>query len=321
MSCSKPLPPFTFDLLCYLNRNQLERFSIVCRPLKNFIDRYFHAKPYRVFDGLNIRGGSYRLKHKYVQWHPNRDDYSAQQFLAGQKCSIDESKHPRDDFAYYSFAEMRPYLGPTVRIKETWIYVAGDSTYNPEHIAEMESIEYLWRDANVYIRHTTYYTIRICANDFLPILNSPTILQCQILYMKNAQFSFKDFKVLYAVKVIETEICRDFDPNYWQQFLEQPGAKPVVVLHFLPREVISNLLARLSKAFSSAILPNTFKIVIVQDKEHCYKELNEFRETNNTSSEILELKKGLPAEYQKEDFEKYVYQLLYECHTLERSSI
>ncbi|KAI1710428.1 hypothetical protein Ddc_13433 [Ditylenchus destructor] len=63
MSCSKPLPPFVCDSLYYLNRNQLERFSIVCRPLKNFIDRYLHTKPYRVFDRLYIRGGSYALIH------------------------------------------------------------------------------------------------------------------------------------------------------------------------------------------------------------------------------------------------------------------
>ncbi|KAI1698639.1 hypothetical protein Ddc_18988 [Ditylenchus destructor] len=93
MSCSKPLPPFTFEVLCYLNRDQLERFSIVCRPLKNFIDRYFHSKPYRVFDRLRIRGGSYVLEHNDVQWHPDRDDYSVQQFLESYYFSWSEMQH------------------------------------------------------------------------------------------------------------------------------------------------------------------------------------------------------------------------------------
>ncbi|KAI1692389.1 hypothetical protein DdX_21282 [Ditylenchus destructor] len=84
MSKSKYLPPFTFDLLCCLKRDQLERFSIVCRPLKNIIDRYFNSKPCRIFDALRIRGGSYALRHNNVQWHPNRDDYSAQQFLGNK---------------------------------------------------------------------------------------------------------------------------------------------------------------------------------------------------------------------------------------------
>ncbi|KAI1693032.1 hypothetical protein DdX_20882 [Ditylenchus destructor] len=57
MSCSKPLPPFTFDVLRYLNRDQLERFTIVCRLLKNLIDLYFHSKPYHVFDRLSIYEG------------------------------------------------------------------------------------------------------------------------------------------------------------------------------------------------------------------------------------------------------------------------
>ncbi|KAI1696180.1 hypothetical protein DdX_19168 [Ditylenchus destructor] len=81
MFCSKPLPPFTYELLYILNRDQLERFSIVCRPLKNLIERYFHSKPYRVFESLWTRGGSCALFHKGVQWYPNRDDNSVQQFL------------------------------------------------------------------------------------------------------------------------------------------------------------------------------------------------------------------------------------------------
>ncbi|KAI1694704.1 hypothetical protein Ddc_21879 [Ditylenchus destructor] len=173
MSNSKPLPPFTFDVLCYLNRDQLERFSIVCRPLKNFIDRYFHSKPYRIFDCLRIRGGSYALIHNNVRWYPNRNDYSVQQFLTGQL------RHGVHSVKYYSFAEMRPYLGPTVRIKLTTIYISGDSTYIPEQIKEMESIAYLWRDGVIYIENARNDDSRIGAEDFPLILNSPTILQCR----------------------------------------------------------------------------------------------------------------------------------------------
>ncbi|KAI1691611.1 hypothetical protein DdX_21765 [Ditylenchus destructor] len=254
MSCSKPLPQFTYELLCYLNRDQLERFSIVCRPLKNFIDRYFHSKPHRVFDQLWVRGGLYALRHNAVFWHPNRDDYSAQQFLAAQESNI--------GLTYYSFAEMRPYLGPTVRVNSTIIYV--NFTYNPDHIEEMESITYLWRDRDTILLPVSN-NHRIVAEDFQPILNSPTILQCRMLDMHNAQFSFKDYKVLYTVK-----------------------------------------------DFSSAVSPNAFKIVFAQEDAD---DLTEFRETNKTTNEKLELKKGLPVEYQAEHLEEY------ENYTLERSRI
>ncbi|KAI1698174.1 hypothetical protein Ddc_19268 [Ditylenchus destructor] len=309
MSNSKPLPPFTYDLLCYLNRDQLERFSIVCRPLKNFIDRYFSSKPYRVFDRMWIRDGSYCLYHNNVQWHPNRDDYSVQQFLAGQKCSIDEPKY--SSRAYYSFAEMRPYFGPTVRIDWTCIEVGGDFIYSPEQIEQMESIAYIWRDGEISI-YTREYG-RLSAEDFQPILNSPAILQCQLLMMINAQFSFQDYKVLYAVKVIQIRYRNgdDIDLNYWQQFLEQPGIKPVVALHNFRREKIDNLVDRLKEAFSSAISPNAFKTVFSQDDVP----LTEFREVNKNSGEILELKKGLPIEYQVEYLDKW------NNYTLERSSI
>ncbi|KAI1698698.1 hypothetical protein Ddc_18958 [Ditylenchus destructor] len=300
MSCSKPLPPFVCDSLYYLNRNQLERFSIVCHPLKNFIERYLHKKPYRVFDELSIRGGLYALCHNNVRWHPNRDDYSAQQFLAG------EALHLRRE--YYSFAEMRPYLDQTVRIKKTWIYLDVDTTCNPEHIEEMESIAHLWCDREIIV----WKEGRIVAEDIQPILDSPTILQCQLLILHNAQFSFKDYKVLYNAKIIENYYAgEETDPNYWPQFLEQPGAKPLVVLRGLYRESINTVLDHLSKAFSSAVLPNAFKIVFAKNR----KPLTEFRETNKTSGEKLELKRGLPTEYQNQHLDGYFN------YILERSSI
>ncbi|KAI1690457.1 hypothetical protein Ddc_24930 [Ditylenchus destructor] len=317
MSCSKPLPPFTFDLLCYLNRDQLERFSIVCRPLKNIIERYFGSKPYRLFDRMEIRRGLYALFHNGAQWHPDREDYSVQQFLAGQKCSID---NPWNSHEYYSFAELRPYLGPTVRINWTILYLAEDDTYNPEHVTEMESMTHLWRDGEISIRNDDSHSDQTRAEDFQLILNSPTILQCRVLYMKDAQFSLKDYEVFYTVNVIVINyFCRDVANDYWPDFLEQPGVKPVVVLSYFSRRNIENLLDRLSKAFSSAVLPNAFKIVFGQSSFD--EPLIEFREENKTSAEILELKKGIPMELQAEYRAFHSYFEGYDCYTLKRSSI
>ncbi|KAI1698641.1 hypothetical protein Ddc_18990 [Ditylenchus destructor] len=256
MSNSKHLPPFTFDVLCCLNRDQLERCSIVSRLLKNIIQRYFHSKPYRVFCELKIRGGSYALVHKSEQWHPNRDGYSAQQFLAGEIFSIDKSKRSSDDFTFYTFAEMRPYLGLTVRIDSVDISVAGQSDYSTKHITEMESIAYLWRDGKISIANADELHIqyqlsnRLRAEDFQLILNSPTILQCQTLHMGNAHFSYKDYKVLYTVNVI----CFDYadekiDPDCWPQFLEQRGVKPVIVLRQIHHENVDSVLDRLTEGF------------------------------------------------------------------------
>ncbi|KAI1701965.1 hypothetical protein DdX_15749 [Ditylenchus destructor] len=151
---------------------------------------------------------------------------------------------------YYSFGEMRPYLGTSVRIKKTCVYVARDSIYNLE---QMESLAYLWRDGIIYIEinwesRTNEYGNRISAEDFLPILDSPTILQCRILEMNNAQFSFKDYKVLYTVNVIQIWYgYRDVNLDCWPEFLEQPGVKPLVVLCRLPHKTIDSLLERLRK--------------------------------------------------------------------------
>ncbi|KAI1692442.1 hypothetical protein Ddc_23614 [Ditylenchus destructor] len=178
----------------------------------------------------------------------------------------------------------------------------------------MESITYLWRGGSIDI-HNSRYRSQIVAEDFQLILNSPTILQCRELYMYNAHFSFKDYKVLYTVNVLE---IRFFDQDeidlwqqYWQQFLEQPGIKPIVVFSFLARKNIDNLLGCLFKGFSSAVSPNAFKIVFV----HSFQSLTEIRKTNKVSGEKLELKKGLPTEFRKENLKEY------NNYTLERSSI
>ncbi|KAI1701551.1 hypothetical protein DdX_16026 [Ditylenchus destructor] len=182
----------------------------------------------------------------------------------------------------------RPYLGPTVRIEQTYIYVAGDTTYNPEHIAEMESMAHLWRDGDIHIRNAGNDGCRIIAEDFQSILNSPTILQCHCLKMDNAHFSFKDYKALYSVnKILINYRNEEIGHCYWLQFLEKTGAKPVVVLEGLPRESINTLLDQLTKTFFSAVSPTTYKIEFVNVDES----LTVFRQMNYRSREKLQLKK------------------------------
>ncbi|KAI1699233.1 hypothetical protein Ddc_18651 [Ditylenchus destructor] len=245
MSNSKPLPSFILDTLNYLNRDQLDRFSIVCRPLKNLIDRYFSSKPYRIFHHLEIRRGSYALGYKGVHWHPNRYDYSVQQFLAGQRCI--GNNH---GYSYYSFTQMRLYLGPAVRLSGgATIYIGGDIIYTPEHITEMESIAHLWRDVWINILSDKEGFIPTVAEDFQPILNSPTILQCRELhFIGNADFSFKDYQVLYAVDKINIDAYDvEINPKHWPEFLEKPGVKPIVILGSMRRENVANVLDRISK--------------------------------------------------------------------------
>ncbi|KAI1699107.1 hypothetical protein Ddc_18738 [Ditylenchus destructor] len=168
---------------------------------------------------------------------------------------------------------------------------------------------HLWCDRKIILWK---WTSSIVPKYFSLILDSPIILQCRYLLMHDAQFLFQDCKILYNVKIIEINYDDDeTDPNYWPQFLEQPGVKPLVVLRELHRESINTVLDHLSKTFSSAVSPNAFKIVFAQNDDP----LTEFRKTNKTSGEKLELKKGLPTDNQNEDLDGYVN------YTLERSRI
>ncbi|KAI1702715.1 hypothetical protein Ddc_16943 [Ditylenchus destructor] len=73
---------------------------------------------------------------------------------------------------------------------------------------------------------------------------------------------------------------------------------------------------RPEQIFSSAVSPNAFKIVFAVD----HKPMTEFRKTNETSGEKLELKRGFPTEYQNEDLDEY-FNSTYPNYTLERSSV
>ncbi|KAI1698708.1 hypothetical protein DdX_17745 [Ditylenchus destructor] len=235
----------------------------------------------------NIVPVSYPGSHPCVTWPlaPCTAHFSASDSLkSGQESNIGST--------YYSFAEMRPYLGPTVRFDWTTIEVARDFIYGPDYIEEMESIAYLWRDRDISIRSVSYNQ-RIVAEDFQPILNS-------------------DYKILYTAKVIKIDFyeVEEINLSHWQQFFEQPGVKPIVVLLNLEHQIAHNFLDSLKEAFSSASSPNEFKIVFAR----CKESLTEFCETNKTSGEKLELKKGLPVEYQ-------AYAYSYGNYTLERSCI
>ncbi|KAI1695574.1 hypothetical protein DdX_19512 [Ditylenchus destructor] len=197
-------------------------------------------------DGIiNLNGTNERHKqfaHCLYAW----TYISLRTAVSGQKSNI--------GLTYYSFAAMRPYLGPTVRIKWTIVYVGGGFTYIPEHIEQMESIANLWRDGKISVWNGRHDGSRIVAEDFQSILNSPTILKCQNLYMGKAHFSFKDYKVLYAVNVIDASnsyVDTDPENGHWQkcwlEFLEEPEMKPVILIRQLHREILRTLLDRLSK--------------------------------------------------------------------------
>ncbi|KAI1691367.1 hypothetical protein DdX_21932 [Ditylenchus destructor] len=112
----------------------------------------------------------------------------------------------------------------------------------------MESLPYLWRDGNIFIWYTRCDGSLIDTEDFQLILNSPTILQCRELHMYNADFSFKDYKMLYSVNIIYfANDNKKIDSNSLLQFLEQSGDKPLIVLIRLVRESVDDVLNRLSK--------------------------------------------------------------------------
>ncbi|KAI1701614.1 hypothetical protein DdX_15959 [Ditylenchus destructor] len=182
----------------------------------------------------------------------------------------------------------------------------------------MESMAYLSHNGCISIREIDGHSEGITAADFLPILNSPTILQCRYLQMINADFPYKDYKVLYDVNVFEiTHIGQENDPNRYLDFLEKPGVKPIVALLGCSLANIITILDGISKVFSSATVPNAFKIVFAQYNFNTVSEqfLTEFREMNKISGEKLELKEGVPLEYRHRLLEFHEY------YTLERSRL
>ncbi|KAI1696135.1 hypothetical protein DdX_19200 [Ditylenchus destructor] len=311
MSCSKFLSHSALDVLCYLNRDEMERCHIVCRLLKHFVEGYFHSKPYRIFDWLHVSGGRYMLRHKGLYWYPYRDDYNIVLFLEKREhLSTGYVKgRKRQRLTHlpfdYSFAEMSPYLGPTVRINEILLSINAGTTYPPAHIAEMESIAYLWQNGKISLNNSG-------VND-QPILKSPTILHCRQLKLMHTQFHMGEFSVFFTPKILHLRPTY-LDVTYVLEFLGQIRIKPSVVLEFVGLDRINTIIERLSKVFHSAVLPNAFTLILIQP---VYQPLAIFNKRNKNSGESLELKEGLPSALDN-DFRKMPS---WRYYTLQRMSV
>ncbi|KAI1691449.1 hypothetical protein DdX_21881 [Ditylenchus destructor] len=318
MSCSKFLHNFAVDVLCYVDRNKLDDLMIVSGQFKNYIDKHFRAKPYRVFEELLIGAGTFILKHHGVQWHPNREDYNVLNFLDGVECSLDADPKRHGEMSYYSFSEMQPYLGPTVRFEFTFIHTAGQNMYSNEHIMKMESLTHLWREGTINFLNC-YDGRQIVPDNIRRIFSSPIILQCRDLVIYNACFSFKDYGVLYMPQSIQIFLPDEqyVNPNIVSDYLEQMKMEQIVMLQFYSIEFIPSIVERILQSFSKIdsstgwILEGKLKKVHFQAfslrqlassgftmllgiYHGTIDQSIEFQKVNNVTGEKLELKKGLP---------------------------
>ncbi|KAI1729835.1 hypothetical protein Ddc_02500 [Ditylenchus destructor] len=311
MGKTKILPELIFDFLRYLNRDDLDRLTLVCRLLNSFIERYFHLTPYRIFETLQIINGKYRLfnripKNKWTPfstiavWHPNRDDYTVKQFLASEalsprNISLSES---------YSYAEMSPYLGPNIRLRYTLLHVSS-MTSSSEIVSELESLSHVWSQHKLHLYKSGPEPIFDDdmiwnADEWLPLLKSPTdLLQCQYLRLDFGDFPLKDYEVLYTVKLITIgRGYRQEHVKYWVQFLEKEGVKPLLVLPYIYDYCVDrayfdfNVVDYFFQAFSNATSPASFMVEFELSTELGLQGLDERREKNFFTKEILELKKG-----------------------------
>ncbi|KAI1712888.1 hypothetical protein Ddc_12232 [Ditylenchus destructor] len=303
MSCSKFSTYAYLDLLHFFDRDQLERISITCRLLNRLVERGLQSKSLRVFDKLEIRpspkgksfqtlltnafcigslGAFYRLRHNGVQLYP-KSGVAVQQFLAGENT---ENSNP----VSYSFVEISPYLGPTVRFKETEIKVRNYCPYTSEAANELESLTHLWRDRVITIKPMEMQVI--FAESIRHILDSPTILKCKQLEIEDPDLPLSNYPVLYSADVFHVFCNRILKPENWKFFegSRADGGKPLFFLTLwinhsdVEPVVITNYKYQV---FPQADSPCAFKMVV---KLRLVGELLPFSIQNTSTQEVLELK-------------------------------
>ncbi|KAI1707841.1 hypothetical protein Ddc_14606 [Ditylenchus destructor] len=280
MACSKFSHETLLETLNFCSRDNLERLAIASHKLNQLTLRHFPSNPYRVFDELDISYG-------------NSDKFYS---LRHHSASLD-SKPWDSNRSRYSFIEIQPYLGPTVRVENVSILIEeennGDRILILTH--EMESLSHLWYGARLNLDARG---VRPFGNELTPlispILHSRTIFQFRELYMHDCEFNPRHYPLLYSLKVIGFIYARPFANGYnLLNFLHKPGDKPIVVLGFARQ--FSPLMDLISEAFSRATSPCSFKIVFTYIGTSDFNEI-EFSKTN-ICQEILEYKRGLPDGY------------------------
>ncbi|KAI1691356.1 hypothetical protein DdX_21935 [Ditylenchus destructor] len=298
MTCSKFSQDTLLEMLCYCSRDQLERHSIISWQLKCLIAQNFRSKPYRVFDRLDITCDdneySYTLHHQRTQWHPNQTEYTAQHFLDGNKCKQQVN-------ALCPLPEMRPYLGESVRVKTAVLVVKEEAGLNRKLAAEIETVAHIWSDQELVILpitryFTEAYRIKPYITDALiqQIANSGRIFQVRQLMISNPDFSFKDYSELYSAKILIVVYFLPFKcPENLLDFLQEPGAKPLVVLCFDFWKALTEaslFIDRIAQSFSSASTSSNFRLIIKYNNRDGSKLLNKFCIENRTTNEVLQLK-------------------------------
>ncbi|KAI1694965.1 hypothetical protein Ddc_21614 [Ditylenchus destructor] len=318
--CSKFSQDTLCEVLTFCSRIELEYFSIASRSLNCLIAKNFPSKPYLVVDKLIIcpqgNDNSYCLEHSERQWHPNKNRCYLQHLSVSNKTS-------HKDRIYYSLAQTRPYLGPSVRVKSTCLYVKNETIISPTLVTEMESLSHIWRDQTLVMLPSVGYLTDAMFQKLQPILNSRNISQFGELRLIDVDFPLVDYPVLNSLNVLELydveQRNNDSITSFYENilhFLEKPGAKPLVVLNGIHNrnKDHSPLIHLISQAFSRATSPCEFGLVLLRNK-NSVTYLTEFRETNNISGEVLKLEKGLPAECNQRYSRQYV------CYTLQRCRI
>ncbi|KAI1715830.1 hypothetical protein Ddc_10901 [Ditylenchus destructor] len=296
MAYSKFAQDSLLEMLNFYSRDQLEHHSVTSRQLYRLIELNFPSKPYRIFDAFHIfcDESEYSLMHKCVRWNPNIEDYNAQQFSDGKKCNQQDLSL---ESTHYSLSEMRLYLGRSVRIKKTFLFIREEINLKTEIIAELQTIAHLWSDQEFVIapKSGRYFTDAMIQR-IQSITNSERIFQARELTIYNPHLSFKDYSMLNSAKILKV-IC--FSPCKSSadilHLLEKPGAKPQLVLCYGSWSTeeqfkqASLLIKLIFQSFSSASTISAFRLIIMYFK-HNNKSIKEFRVENRITSEVLQLR-------------------------------
>ncbi|KAI1718500.1 hypothetical protein Ddc_09553 [Ditylenchus destructor] len=266
------------DIFQYLNRNDLETFSIVNRQFNQILQQHFLERPFRLLcnETLVLKRICKEIK---VRLEKSNADYLD---------PITRQWHPRPFINYFTLEQMHPFLNETVRVRNVMFLLPKDPDCTAGEIESLSSLSRLWVGQEFSILND------ICTPDIVsswihPILSTPSLLKCSHLQLDfvNEVTPVHNYPSIYTLNFLGTQ-WHEFNAVSMIDLIEHKGLYPRSNTTFVLWDVHPDKLTDdLRNIFVETKKPLHFTVhFLLFDKE----EVHPFQLMNQNTKEILQLR-------------------------------
>ncbi|KAI1700211.1 hypothetical protein Ddc_18181 [Ditylenchus destructor] len=284
------------NVLEYLDRENLEKLSIVSRLFEKIVRIEFPRHPFRVFNKLYIETGT----NGNIDLGMQNERITLQ--ITPYAVEFKRYSTIRNGARYFSVRAMQPFLSKSVRFGRTIIEV-NSTLFSQQSITAMENFAHLWTGRILKIEHG--YDIITPAspnhhryapdNAITPncelLFNAPGIITpCRELDICRINAPI-NYPALYALQMIKISEVHGFSADNLLNFVEGLSKynSTTQLVCFSRVNFQRTHIGIIREAFSKSKVSHAWKLFLV-DRQAGNSKLIEFRDENLLTKDVLELR-------------------------------